>query len=143
MFTLASNDQTGTDGAQVNQTAITLGRMPEKIVAIFTVSTTGSPTTWDSRAAIEASIDGGTTWHQVVRFKDLTNAVTALQIVRGSGQTAIASADVAAAALNGAAAAAVVVDTPWPLMLRAVTKLQTLTGGSSPHVISKVFLEVA
>jgi hypothetical protein len=35
----------------------------------------------------------------------------------------------------------VVVETPWPVLLRAVTKMQTLAGGTSPHVIASVQLE--
>jgi hypothetical protein len=141
MFTLASRDVTAVDGAPVNGTAITLGRIPEKIVATFIVSTTGTPTTYDMRAAIEASVDGGTTWHQVVRFKDNTNAATPSQIVRAASQTAIGSVDIAASALGSAAAAAVVTEPPYPVTLRAVTKLQTLTGGTTPHIISSVLLE--
>lgn len=141
MFTLASRDITAVDGAPVNATAIPLSRIAELIVATHIVTVTGGPTTYDMRAAIEASLDGGTTWHQVARFKDVTNAATASQIIRASGITAIGSADVAASNLANAAAAAVVAETPWPLLLRAVTKLQTLTGGTTPHVLSAVSLE--
>lgn len=140
--TLSSRDLVAVDGAPVNGTAESLGQVPVRIVAGYVVSTTGTPTTWDMRAAIEASFDGGTNWHQVLRFKDLTNAVTANQIVRASGLTAIASADVAASALGSAAAAATVVEPPWPIMVRAVTKLQTLTGGTAPHILSAVYLQV-
>lgn len=141
--TLSSRDLAATDGAPVNGTTETLEKVPVSIVAGYIVTTTGTPATWDMRAAIEASFDGGTVWHQVLRFKDLTNAVTANQIVRGYGQTAIASADVTASVLGNAAAAAVVVEPPWPIVVRAVTKLQALTGGTAPHVLSAVYLQVA
>src|SRR4051812_10032975 len=133
MFTLASRDLTVVDGAPVNGTAQALTRVPEKLVASFLVSVTGGPTTYDMRAAIEASVDGGTTWHQVVRFKDITNAQTLNQIVRALAQAAISSADIVASVLGNAAAAAVLFEPPWPVLVRGVTKLQTLTGGTTPH----------
>ena len=141
-YTLSSRDITATDGSPVNGTAISLPSIPQSVVATHVVTTTGTPTTYDMRGAVEASVDGGTTWHQVMRFKDITNAAAASQIIRGLGQTAIASADIAASNLGNAAASAVVVDTPYPTMLRAVTKLQTLTGGTTPHILSSVVLEV-
>jgi hypothetical protein len=129
------------DGAPVAAATVSLTRVAEDVIASFVVSTTGGPTTYDMRAAIEITVDGGTTWHQVCRFKDITNAQTLNQIVRASGLAAISSADIAASALGSAAAAAAVADSPWPASVRAVTKLQTLAGGATPHVIALVTLE--
>jgi hypothetical protein len=142
MYSLASRDITAVDGAPVPAAPIVLPRLPLAIVASHVVTVTGAPATFDMRAAIEASPDGGTTWYQVVRFKDITNAAALSQIVRGYSVTAISAADIVASVLGNAAAAAVLFEPPWEIVLRAVTKLQTLTGGTSPHVLSAVQLDV-
>lgn len=116
-------------------------RLPGRaFAATFIVSTTGSPTTYDARACIETSTNG-TTWHQVLRFKDITNAATANQFVRLPGITAAASADFVTSDTGGtAAASATIVDAPWPVLVRAITNLETLTGGTSPTVTLTVAL---
>jgi hypothetical protein len=115
------------DGAPVNgaQQRV-LGR---SLYAEFELSVTGGPTV-EARAAIEGSADG-TNWHQLVRFVDL--AAAGKRIARLPGNAAASEAVLASSALNSAnAASGVLVDGVLPLFLRAVTKLQTLSGGASP-----------
>lgn len=112
-------------------------------VASLIVSTTGSPTGYAVNARIDGSLDGGTTWQQLLRFKDVTNTQTLNQYVRLSGVTAPASSDYALGAIDSAAASATVVDTPWPTLLRAVTELKTLTGGTAPTVNIAVYVQPA
>lgn len=112
-------------------------------VASLIVSTTGSPTGYAVNARIDGSVDGGTTWQQLLRFKDVTNAASSNQYVRLSGVTAPASSDYALAAIDTAAGSAVIVDTPWPTLLRAVTELKTLSGGTAPTVSIAVYVQPA
>lgn len=62
-----------TDGAQVNGTSFRLERTPSAVMASFAVTTTGTPTTYDARAALEGTLDG-ILWFQLLRFADVTNA---------------------------------------------------------------------
>ena len=142
VYTLSARDLTATDGSPVNGTAIVLPRMASRVVASHVVTTSGSPTGYDMRAAIEVSFDGGTTWHQVLRFKDITNAAALSQTVRCGANTTL-SEDIATSSLGTTASTAVTTQLPWASMMRAVTKLQTLTGGTAPHILSSVLLEAA
>jgi hypothetical protein len=85
------------------------------------------------RCAIEVSVDG-VNWHQVARFPDQTAVGGAARVARLPGAAAAAEAAEAASALNTASGAAVLADGVMPVMVRAVTKLQTLTGGTAPTV---------
>ena len=126
-----------TDGAAVASTAQHLS-VKGAAVAGLTVTLTGSPATYAVRAVIEGSFDG-TVWHELVRFKDITNTATGNRIVCLPGAAAAAAADLAGDDLSAAEATGTQVDTPWPTLLRASTKLQTLTGGTTPTVTIAVF----
>jgi hypothetical protein len=139
-ITLISRDLTATDGAPVFE-AINLG-MCSLAVATFAVTTSGTPTTFAMRAAIEGSVDGGTTWHQLLRFGDITNAAASSRYARFPGVVTAAEAAVAASALTGASASGVIgADCPWPALIRGGSMLATLTGGSSPHILPVVTLD--
>lgn len=121
-----------TEGAAVvegSQSVLLSGRA----VAALVVTLHGTTTTYAVRADIEGSVDG-TNWHLLVRFKDITNAATGNRIVRLPGVTAAATADIAADALGSAEGTGTQVDTPWPMLLRASTRLVTLTGGGNVDI---------
>ena len=126
-----------TDGAAVNGTPAAVS-IKGGAAAGLTVTLTGSPATYAVRAVIEGSFDGSV-WHELVRFKDITNTATGNRIVRLPGSAAAAAADVAGDDLSAAEATGTQVDTPWPTLLRASTKLQTLTGGTTLTVTIAVF----
>lgn len=140
---LVQRDITSTDGGNVNAAAVAFGKSIKQIVTTFVVTTTGSPTTYDMRAAIEATVDGGTNWFQVCRFADITNAVTSNRVFRSAGlAVAGESAQAGAALTNAQTSPGTGLDCPWPVQVRAVTKLVTLSGGASPHVLATVTIEV-
>lgn len=142
MATLASRNLTAVDSAPVNGAATSHPRMPDVVLATFKVATTGTPATFDMRAAVEASYDDGATWMQVVRFADITNSSPSARVARAKGAVAAAEGASGGSALGSAQASpGVVAETPWPVLLRAVTKLETLTGGTSPHVVATVQVE--
>jgi hypothetical protein len=140
---LIQRDITTADGATVNGAAVSFGKSVKQVVATFVVTTSGSPTTYDMRAALEASVDGGTNWYQMARFADITNAVTNNRLVRAMGATAGAESAQGVSNLASAQTSpGTVVDAPWPVMIRCVSKLSALTGGASPHVLATVTIEV-
>lgn len=121
--------------------AILLPQLHFGIVATLNVVSTGAPASYALRAAIEVS-HNGTDWFQVVRWQDVV--ADGVSFFRAAAQAA-ASATLNAAASNlaNAAGAAVVVETPWPRNIRAVTKLQTLTGGTVPTITATMLLSEA
>lgn len=104
------------------------------------VTLTGAPTTYSARVVVEGSFDG-TNWHKLVRFKDVTNTATGHRFVRVPSITAVSRADVAADTLGSAEATGTEVDTPWPAMLRASTRVDALSGGTTPTVSIRVDVE--
>ena len=74
-------------------------------------------------------------------FADITNLANSSRLARLSGLSAPSVVAIVLADLNALAVADSVTDFPWPAVLRAKTKLQTLTGGAAPHVISQVIVE--
>jgi hypothetical protein len=98
MATLASRNLTAVDSAPVTGAAMSLPRMPDAVVATFSVSVTGAPSAFDMRAAVEASLDDGATWAQVVRFADLTAA--GARVARSHGSGAAVEAPFAGSALG-------------------------------------------
>jgi hypothetical protein len=137
---LLSRDITATDGAQVNGSPIVIPQMARMGVVGWAVTTTGTPTTYDCRGAIEGSFDG-VTWFQLLRCADITNAAQGPRFTRLPFSAAASDATVAASALGSASASAVIVDGPWPRQLRGVSKLQTLTGGTTPHILPVLFFQ--
>lgn len=141
MYTLSARGAlAAVDGAPVNDTALLLPKLSQTILASLSVVSTGAPATYALRAAIEASMDGGTTWLQVCRFQDVT--ADGVQLLRAASATTVADAITAASALGSAAVAPAVTDTPWPRTIRAVTKLQTLTGGAAPTITAVILFEM-
>lgn len=131
-----------TDGAQVNGSSFRLENQPGPVTVGVVVTTTGTPTTYDARTAIEGSVDGGTTWFQLIRMADVTNAAPNARYARLGGLGAASESAPGVSALAGAAASATIsFDAPWPSVVRVVTKLQTLTGGSTPTVTWTVVVE--
>lgn len=126
------------DGAAV-ASAVKSVQVGDKAVASMIVTLHGTTTTYSARGVIECSPDGGTTWHKLVRFKDITNTATGNRYVRLPGVTAAATADMAADTLGSAEATGTQIDTPWPATLRASTRLDTLTGGGNVDI--RVFVE--
>lgn len=122
-----------TDGAAVAGAKKVVG-VGRQAVCSLIVTLHGVTTTYSVRGVIEGSPDGGTTWHKLVRFKDVTNAVTGNRIVRLAGVAAATTADIAADTLGSAEGTGTQVDTPWPDMLRASTRVDTLTGGGNVDV---------
>jgi len=131
-----------TDGAQVVATPlIRLENSPGPVMASFGIVTTGTPTTWDARASVEGTLDG-VTWFQLLRFADVTNAATATRFARLGGLGAASEAAPGLSTLGTAAAAATIsFDAPWPPLVRVSTKLQTLTGGTSPTFTFTITVE--
>lgn len=132
---LADRTPVAADGAPVASSQVRLNG--QSLYVEFEYTVTGAPTAVEVRAGIDGSIDG-VNWHQLVRFPDQSSTSSAKRVARLPAQAAAAEAAVAASALDTASAAAVLSDGALPLMLRAVTKLQTLTGGTSPSVALKV-----
>lgn len=140
---LVSRDLTATDGGNVNAAPVHLEFVPDKLVVGFAATTTGSPTTYEVRMGIEGSFDGST-WFQLLRLGDITNAAVGPRFVRLPG--AAAAADAAAAALSLGASSAggtITADAPWPRMIRGVSRLATLSGGTAPHVLPVLFIQGA
>ena len=102
-------------------------------------STTGSPTGVEVRAAIDGSSDG-VNWHELIRFGDMTDTSSDARGTRMAGADAV-TADFAFATTSldtADAAPGTVTDGTLPPFLRARTKLETLTGGTSPEVTISV-----
>jgi hypothetical protein len=141
MYTLSNRGAlAAVDANPVADAQVLLPRLSQTILAQLQVVSTGTPATYALRAAIEASMDGGSTWFQMCRFADVTADGT--QIMRAASATTVQDATVTASSLNSASASPVITDTPWPRILRAVTKLQTLTGGASPTVAATIVFEL-
>ena len=140
---VTSRTISATDGANVNSAPTILEYVPDKLVIGYACVTTGGPTTYECRAGIEGSFDGST-WFQLLRIGDITNAATGPRFIRLPGIAA--GADAAAAALSLGASSAggtITADAPWPRQIRGVTRLATLSGGSSPTVSPLIFIQGA
>jgi len=128
---IAATDGSGGVSASMKETPAGHGGLWAQ--AAYTV--TGSPTGVEVRVAIDGSSDG-VNFHELVRFGDQTSTSGGMRLVRMASNTAV-TADAAAAmtSLDTAdAAPGTVSDGTLPPFLRARTKLQTLTGGTSPTV---------
>lgn len=119
------------DGAQVESTAVDV--RGQALYAEFEYSTTGSPTTVEVRGAVEVSVDG-TNWHEVIRFADKTDTAGVTQVGRIGLGGAGGVVDLAGSNLNSAAASGSVKDGPIPVKARLVSKVEALSGGTSPTV---------
>ncbi len=140
MYTLSNRGAlAATDGSPVVDTAQFFPKQVRIAVVTCVVVTTGAPATFNYRAAVEVSPDG-VNWEQVIRFTDFT--AVGMQVARMMGATLISDATGAVSALTGAAASPVLIDTPWPRYIRAVTMLQAMTGGASPTVAGYIELDV-
>lgn len=127
------------DGAPISGTALSFsGRT---LYAEFDYSTTGAPASVSVRAAIEGSVDG-TNWDQLVRFPDQTNTTSAVRVVRLGNAPVGIEAPLSASALGTASTLGALTDTVVPPQLRAVTMLQTLSGGTSPTVTINIRMVV-
>lgn len=141
MFTISTRGAiAAVDGAPVPEAAILLPRLSSVLLVQCSSVSTGAPASYALRAALEASMDGGLTWQQVVRFQDFV--ADGAQLVRAAAQTTVGDATIAASNLGAAAGAPVVVETPWPRLVRCVTKLQSLTGGVAPTITPTIVLEL-
>lgn len=141
MYTLSNRGAlAAVDGAPVPETGILLPRLSQTILAQLMVVSTGAPATFNLRSAIEASMDGGGTWFQMCRFADIT--AVGSQILRAASATTVQDATVTASSLASSSASPVVTDTPWPRLLRAVTMLQALTGGTAPTISATIVFEL-
>lgn len=138
---LVSRDITATDGANVNATPVVLEAIPDALAIGYVATTTGGPTTYECRIGVEGSFDG-VTWFQLLRVGDITNAATGPRFIRLPGITAAADAAGAALSLGASSAGGTITfDAPWPRLIRGVSRLATLSGGSSPHVLPTLFLQ--
>jgi len=129
------------DGAQVSGDVVPIMDGFE-VVAEVELTVNGGPATFDARVSVEMSTDG-TNWHEIARFADHTNAAAhAKQVIRIGLAGAGSISDLTPSALGSASAAGAIKDGPVAGFLRMVSKLQTLTGGTSPTVDFKVRLAV-
>ncbi len=127
---------TGVDGAQVIGQPVPVDVGPEGVLGTFRYTVAPAAATINVRAKIQVSTDG-VVWHDIARFIDQTDldGAGAERIARLPSVAAAAESAVTDTNLTTAAGAAVLSDVAsGRLLMRAVTMLQTLTGGGTPTV---------